>query len=61
MQLAQIVLRSGASIADELAPLTDIRASLVLAFGAGQLLRATAPHLATSFPAARRVVCSTAG
>ncbi|WP_313953847.1 FIST signal transduction protein [Accumulibacter sp.] len=61
MQLAQIVLRSGASIADELAPLTDIRASLVLAFGAGQLLRATAPHLARAFPEARRVGCSTAG
>lgn len=61
MQLAQILVRDPANIAAALAPLRDISADLILAFGAGDLLRALAPHLPAAFPEARRAGCSTAG
>ncbi|MCP5248368.1 MAG: hypothetical protein H6942_07485, partial [Candidatus Accumulibacter sp.] len=53
MQLAQILVRDPANIAAALAPLREISADLILAFGAGDLLRALAPHLPAAFPEAR--------
>jgi hypothetical protein len=61
MQVAQVILRSTASIATELAHLAGMQPNLVLVFGAVDLLRDAAPSLASAFPAARRVGCSTAG
>lgn len=61
MQIAQVVLRSAPTIAGDLAPLAGVRADLVLAFGGSDLLQAVAVPLATLFPDAHRVGCSTAG
>jgi len=61
MQVAQASLRSTADVAEELAPLAAIEPNLVLAFGSVELLQAVAPSLATLFPGAHRLGCSTAG
>ena len=61
MHTAQVVLRNAPAIASELAPLTGVRADLILAFGGSDLLQAAAAPLATLFPDAHRVGCSTAG
>lgn len=61
MQVAQANLRSASGAAGKLAALAAIRPDLVLAFGAADLLKGVAPGLATAFPQARRLGCSTAG
>ncbi|EXI88896.1 MAG: hypothetical protein AW11_01999 [Candidatus Accumulibacter regalis] len=61
MQIAQLVLRDATNITDKLAPLTRLQPDLLLAFGASHLLSAVAAPLAATFPAARRIGCSTAG
>jgi len=61
MQIAQLVLRDATNINDKLAPLTRLQPDLLLAFGASHLLSAVAAPLAATFPAARRIGCSTAG
>jgi hypothetical protein len=61
MRVAQASLRHTGSLAEELAPLVAIDPDLVLVFGSVDLLRGVAPALATFFPQARRLGCSTAG
>lgn len=61
MQVAQVILRTSADLPEKLAPLVALQPDLILAFGSVDLLKATAPALATAFPAARRIGCSTAG
>lgn len=61
MKIAQVVVRDATDIASQLAPLARIEPTLLLAFGAGDLLRAAAAPLAAAFPAASRAGCSTAG
>lgn len=61
MQVAQATLRSSSDLPEKLAPLLALQPDLILAFGSVDLLKATAPALATAFPDARRVGCSTAG
>lgn len=61
MRVAQASLRHTGSLAEELAPLVAIDPNLLLVFGSVELLRGVAPVLATFFPQARRLGCSTAG
>lgn len=61
MQVVQAILRSTANITAELVPLTAVQPDLLLVFGSVDLLKGAAPFLASTFPATRRVGCSTAG
>lgn len=61
MQVAQANLSSTSNVAGELSAVVALRPNLVLAFGSVELLRGIAGDLATIFPEARRVGCSTAG
>ncbi|MFZ2854182.1 MAG: FIST N-terminal domain-containing protein [Rhodocyclaceae bacterium] len=61
MQVAQAILRSSSDLPEKLAPLLALQPDLILAFGSVDLLKAAAPALATAFPDARRIGCSTAG
>jgi hypothetical protein len=61
MQVAQVILRSTTNVPGELASLLALQPNLVLVFGAVDLLKGAAPALASAFPDARRVGCSTAG
>lgn len=61
MQVAQANLSSTSNVAGELSALVAVQPNLVLAFGSVELLRGIAGDLATIFPEARRVGCSTAG
>jgi hypothetical protein len=61
MQVAQANLRNSSHVAGELAALVGVRPNLVLAFGSVDLLKSVAPDLASIFPEARRLGCSTAG
>jgi len=61
VQIAQFVLSDASDSAGQLALLQAPRPNLVLAFGSAPLLRSVAAPLATAFPAAHRMGCSTAG
>lgn len=61
MQVAQAILRNSSDLSEKLAPLVALQPDLILTFGSVDLLKAAAPALATAFPAARRIGCSTAG
>ncbi len=61
MQVAQVSLLNAANVVAELAPLAAVQPNLVLAFGSVDLLCGIAADLASTFPSARRLGCSTAG
>ena len=61
MQVIQAILRASNDSSRELASLAALQPDLVLAFGSVDKLKSVASHLASAFPAARRIGCSTAG
>lgn len=61
MEVAQITLTNAADIPGKLKELDSLRPNFLLAFGSEPLLKAVTAPLASAFPMATRIGCTTAG